>query len=69
MNNLLNDLEMLAHAARNTVCKIGKAPDPVRFMNSEINKAYVDDLNGSRPSDMIICDLETSSKLISLWKP
>ena len=69
MNNLLNDLEMLAHAARNTVCKIGKAPDPVRVMNSEINKAYVDDLNGSRPSDMIICDLETSSKLISLWKP
>ena len=69
MTNLLSDLEMLAHAARNTVCKVGKAPDPIRFMNSEINKTYIDALNSSRPSDMIMCDLGTATKLISIWKP
>lgn len=69
MSKLLNDLGDLARAARNTVCKVGRAPDPVTFMNSEINKTYISALNSSRPSDMVLCDLETSSKLIGLWKP
>lgn len=67
--NLLNDLKVLSHGVRNNVFKLGKAPDPIRFMNPEINKIYVDALNSSRPSDMIMCNLETAVKLISLWKP
>lgn len=66
--DLFDNLEKLAKST-NTMYKIGRAPDPVRFMDPEINKMYLNDLNNSRPSDMVLCDLSTSAKLIGLWKP
>ena len=53
----------------NATYKIGRAPDPVEFMEPDMNRKFLNDLNSSRPSDVVFCNLETSAKLIGLWKP
>ena len=47
----------------NATYKIGRAPDPVEFMEPDMNRKFLNDLNSSRPSDVVFCNLETSASL------